>query len=341
MGNSYSIGFKPMIGYDDSLHYFDMELKTNEVYVLWALGNYGPMTSYGLYQKKAKFPFPEDATIISPYEKITEIDPKDYHRSTIDDSIRKLEDKRLVKILNKISKTKRVAGLTFPGIIWYLQNTKDGFNSVHQFYLKLTPKRTPKKIILFEEYENLIPFLPFWKTMTETLGNAICLEKLESTAKEFFALKEVKLTIKPLDFDVEGFLQLPPPLWMKDAQPKFYHRIGKRCKENRNQKAINFIKKPENLMLLNCYIAYLAIHDLSYVSKLNKDHLYKIHSELDSEKELAYFEEREIGSSSLFSKERIQEFFPKYSGIQYFFTGMFVEHLIWRNTDSDFELRIK
>jgi len=330
MGNSHKIGFKRIIGYDDLFHYSDFELISTEVYVLWCLGTYGPMTSYNIYLKKKKFPYPEDAIAI-PEKRILELskDPTDYCRSTIDDSVRKLEDKGLVKILDRVSKEKRTVGLTFSGLIWCMANVKDGFNHVFEVYSGLFPLRTVRKHLLCEEYQNLVPFLPLWKTMTKTLGEAMCLEELERTAKNFFALEKTKLKIDAFDLEVEGYLQTVPPLWMKTKESEYYDRFAQRCKGERNQKIVNFIKKPENMMLLKSYIAYLAIHDLNEISKLSQEETIKVQSKLDSEKELSYLEEREIGTNSIFSKERLQEFYTNYSRIEYFFTGMFMDNLIW------------
>jgi hypothetical protein len=288
------------------------------------------MTSYALYLKKKNFPYQEDAVIIPKEKTIRLIEgPADYYRSTIDDSIRKLEDKSLVKILDKVSKRTRIAGLTFSGLIWYLQNAKGGFTHIFDYYSKLFPLRTVKKHLLCEEYENLLPFLPLWKSMSKTLGEAMCIEKLEKTAKDFFAIEHTKLKIEALDIEVEEYLQLPPPSWMKMLDLEYYNRFTQRCNGERNQKVVNFLKKPENLKLLNSYIAYLAMYDLSEISKLSREEIIKVQSNLNSEIELAYFEGREIGVNSILSKERLLEYFPRYSEIQYLFTGMFVHDLIW------------
>jgi hypothetical protein len=36
-----------------------------------------------------------------------------------------------------------------------------------------------------------------------------------------------------------------------------------------------------------------------------------------------------ISSNPLFKGGRLKEFFPKFASIEYFFTGMFVENLLW------------
>jgi hypothetical protein len=165
--------------------------------------------------------------------------------------------------------------------------------------------------------------------MTKTLGEAMCLEIIEKTARDFFALEEVKLKIEAFDLEVEGYLQLPPPSWMKMLDPEYYDRFDQRCNGERNQKVVYFLKKPENLKLLNSYIAYLAIYDLSEISKLPQEEIIAVQPKLNSERELAYFEEREIGATSVFNRERLQEYFPRYSEIQHFFTGILVHNLIW------------
>ncbi|MHA2347732.1 MAG: hypothetical protein ACXACP_13515, partial [Candidatus Hodarchaeales archaeon] len=56
---------------------------------------------------------------------------------------------------------------------------------------------------------------------------------------------------------------------------------------------------------------------------------------LDSEKELAYFEKRETGSNHLFRGNRLKEYFPKYAGIEFFFTGLFTEKFLWKEVTID------
>jgi hypothetical protein len=52
------------------------------------------------------------------------------------------------------------------------------------------------------------------------------------------------------------------------------------------------------------------------------------------EKELAYLENRKIADNPLFTK-RLFKFFPKYSELNYYFTGMFVNNLLWNQNQVD------
>jgi len=56
-----------------------------------------------------------------------------------------------------------------------------------------------------------------------------------------------------------------------------------------------------------------------------------------SEKELAYFEKRKTSQDSLFKGKRLADFLPKYTSIEYFFTGMFVETLLWHEKSAEKE----
>jgi hypothetical protein len=88
------------------------------------------------------------------------------------------------------------------------------------------------------------------------------------------------------------------------------------------------LKSNEALVLRNSYIAYLAVHNIWQLSGKNFRDI-ESHNSLKSETELAYFENRQIDSNPLFKGDRLLEFFPKYASIEYFFTGMFVENLLW------------
>jgi hypothetical protein len=70
-----------------------------------------------------------------------------------------------------------------------------------------------------------------------------------------------------------------------------------------------------------------ALEELPSTEKRELDATF---SKLKSETELAYFENREFSfSNSLFTGGRIKEFLSKYFEVEYFFTGMFVNNLLW------------
>jgi len=97
----------------------------------------------------------------------------------------------------------------------------------------------------------------------------------------------------------------------------------------RDEDITKYLRGKEAASLRDAYIAYLITKDIQRLSRESKDDVKRLLNELESEKELAYFEKRQVGPNPIFKGGRLKEFLPKYAGIEYFFTGMFVENLLW------------
>lgn len=113
----------------------------------------------------------------------------------------------------------------------------------------------------------------------------------------------------------------------------------------RVEKVSKYLKSNEALVLRGSYIAYLAMENISQLSgKSFRD--IESYDSLESETELAFLENRQVDSNPLFKGERLLEFLPRYACIEYFFTGTFVENLLWNKKPtkeakaSDFEVEV-
>jgi len=142
-------------------------------------------------------------------------------------------------------------------------------------------------------------------------GTEKCTETFEKTVKDF-RLWKAEFRIRRLDLKYDSFE-------VQTSENEY----------RRDERASEYLASPELTTLRNCYIAFLALHDLHLLSGESTEEANKIVSSLASERELSYFEKRNVGFNCLFDGERLKEFFPKYAGIECVFTGMFVKDLLW------------
>ena len=310
--------FRTTVGYDLGLEIPGIYLEDCEVYVLWTLGKCGPRSIYAL--SKASNPFPTVTTsIFGPsleHKRALGKKPPNYSYTAIHKSANSLERKGLTHTIRYTHgpQSKRIVGLTFIGLILYLQNSneRDRFEKV------------------FTTYPDLIPFSPQWNLLNERIGKQKCIEDLEKTVKRFVALRRARFTLKPLKTVFEGYLQPNYSL----------------CRKNRNKDVAEFLEDKEVFLLLKSYIAYLACHDIDRLSILDNENIKEVICKLDSEEELAYFEKRDISANPLFRGKRLKKFLPEYAKLEYFFTGMYVATLLWhenkieslKQTDRDYEV---
>jgi hypothetical protein len=140
------------------------------------------------------------------------------------------------------------------------------------------------------------------------------------TVNNFYVDNKVSFRLEPLEIVVETYPNYSGEI---ADNPIFLER------NERDPVVADFLKKEEVILLKEAYIAYLLNEDLNSLHETNADKVEKKLSELKSVKESGFFENEEKTNTNLFSKEGLTKFFPKYSGIEYFFTGMFVNNLLW------------
>lgn len=307
-----------------------VDLDESELNILWKLGKEGSKSAYKLGRCKYDLPkhvFAPDLTWCPDSEAWKRKSDRfiTYHYPFILKIVKRLEKKGLVRTRKDTSgpRTQKIVELTFTGLMLYLQNSDDKLRLEYAF----------------KYCRDLIPFSTLWKSMTKKLGEKKCIMALEKTVKEFVDIGKAKFRIRPMKLKFEGFLESPRMLMREAPEVDTIREI--------DTDIAQYLRSKEALLLKNSYIAYLIVHDIPTLSGESRETIEKMISKLESEKELAYLEDRNVGTDLLFKGDRLREYIPKYASIEYFFTGMFVKNLLWnkrviqKKTDkkpSDFEV---
>jgi hypothetical protein len=262
---------------------------------------------------KICFPKPKSCIIFYPYGKpITQQTKGNYTISAFYKAMNRLEKRKLTKTLYRGNKeNRRFVGLTFLGLMVYLQNSSDRFEDKNKLEKAL------------EHYSELLPFSSSWLNLCEILGAKKCLEQLRNTVENFVSFEEKLCKLGSLGRQFVTYVQMPSifDLFEEQQKPKVLLK--------KDAKLTEFLGSSEAIDLRRSYIAHLLIQDFndSVVKGYNKkikDHI----EELESERELALLENREIKDNPIMFN-RLKEFFPKYASLEYVFTGMFVKNLLW------------
>jgi len=124
-----------------------------------------------------------------------------------------------------------------------------------------------------------------------------------------------------LEFSAFFYRLIPPG--------RFFPKTDFKGKE-RNKKFAEFLASQDELK--KAYISFLAIQDIIDLEedRLEIDELAKFRSE----RELAFFEKRDLSTDSLFPKQRLREIFPKYAEMKYVFTGSLMNRLLWKKSEK-------
>jgi DNA-binding PadR family transcriptional regulator len=299
---------KIVLGKDEKADFATLEIDEVELNIIWFLGKEGPKSIYSLmktiYIPKHVLGYSSCDNFQIWERKVASKKETTYHYPTIRNAVRKLKGKGLVNTLKDSSgdRTKRIVNLTFEGLILYLRSTDDKQKFAHAI----------------EHYRSLIPFADIWESLVKQLGEETA-EALESTLKSF-QVRNVMFRIKPLRMKSKGYLESVKVL----LQPKEKFVL------ERNQSVADCLRSNEARILRESYIAYLTLKDIERLSSTDRRKLEAALTDLKSERELAYFENRDLSSqNSLFKGGRIKEFLPRCSGIESFFTGIFVYNLVW------------
>jgi hypothetical protein len=89
------------------------------------------------------------------------------------------------------------------------------------------------------------------------------------------------------------------------------------------------LKREGATLLREAYVAYLINEDLNFIRYMDANEIEQELPKLKSMSEFNFFRSTDKAEPSLLSKEGLSKFFPKYSGKEYYFTGMFVNNLLW------------
>jgi DNA-binding PadR family transcriptional regulator len=167
-------------------------------------------------------------------------------------------------------------------------------------------------------HPELLPFSRQWKEIEESVGAESVQKELLHTAWDVAHGSYVKLKIDHLNLKFPAFIYgFVGPVF----HPPKTDFQGKR----RNLKVAHLLASHDDLK--KAYISFLAIQDILDLAEgiLNIDDLTKFRSE----RELAFFEKRDLRANPLFPKERLREIFPKYAEMKYVFTGSLMSRLLW------------
>jgi DNA-binding MarR family transcriptional regulator len=310
--------FDPLISENSSgLPIPSLTIDECELCIIWALGEKREKGDRSMYdfRTKEKYYLPQQvkSSMVTeiPVEKAGKREP--YDSPFIYKTIKKLEKKDLVKILKDSTgdRMRKVVKLTFSGLSIYLRGSSD--------------KNRFKNAI--NHHPNLVIFSNQWDAMYKQIGVNKCIEAFEKTTNNCVNLLKAKFRTRSPNLEFEGFLRNP-----------FYTSPKERgIALERDIETSEYLKTKEALVLRNSYISYLAVHDIFKLSKESREQVKKLLPSLESEKELAYFEKGKTSQDSLFKGKRLADFLPKYTSIEYFFTGMFVETLLWHEKSAEKE----
>lgn len=214
----------------------------------------------------------------------------------------KLVQMRLLQSEKK--KKKDILALTFDGFHVYLQNIV-----IHE-----RDRETKHLGEAITANSKLLPFAKHWNEIVRIVGKKTAHQSVADTIQHQIFRYPVNVGEINLKFD--SFLIEPNPAFPKISKKK--QDIG----------LADFVSRSPELR--NSYITYLAVHDILYLTSQDKWSERDLHLEnFESEKALAFFEKRDIGSKPLFvSETRLKEFLPKFGTVEYFFTGLLMEKLL-------------
>lgn len=319
MSPSKKYHFEPIfLGHSVPWRFPTLELNEYQLSIIRYLA---PKKAHSLYDlKKACYPPVKDiAAELSPYgSEVSERKRKDkpYFYAQIYNSVRELERKGLVKTSKDTGggRAKRKVELTFAGIILFLRI----------FPLETKMERSKAKKVV-NIYPHILPFSAEWDKISKILDEEKAFDLLKEAAKSFRFVQKVTFNLTRLNLEFEGYLRRPPIGRVPIQIP------GTVSRKDRNRKFAEFLAA--NNKLLKAYISYLAVYDIAFLSYVHPGEVENWIDKLWCERELASFEERPVQTNSLFSGQRLREFFPRYAALNYFFTGLFMESLLWRTIE--------
>jgi len=303
------------------------QLKKNSWSILSILGFYGPQSipSIEKITTGSKYYF-----LKPKFRKFTSHSNWKLKYTPIEREIESLIDKGLVKKLHFafLRKKTEYFGLTFSGLLWYFRESGKQLHTIDRISFFFSRYEEPydalrskhrKNHFITEGFRELVPFCPLWVGLVKQIGNK-CLETLEMTVTNFYIDDKTPLQIEPLGLNVETYPNYSGEITDK---PIFIERNEK------DPVVANYLKKKEAVLLTEAYIAYLLNEDFNLLHEINPDKVEQKLSELKSFKEYDFFENEDRQYKQFFSEENLAKFFPKYSGIEYYFKGMFVNNLLW------------
>lgn len=231
------------------------------------------------------------------------------HRNT-----NKLEKMRLIGFRKDSSRdrVRKMVELNFRGITVFLI-AWENYTEEAKKSIKTAITKNPQ----------LFPFSNQWKEIEEIVGKDLLLKGLIHTAGPMANGRNIKIQIDHLKLKFSAFF------YQFSGVFRFFPNTDFKGME-RNKKFAEFLASQEELK--KAYISFLAIQDIIDLEedRLEIDELAKFRSE----RELAFFENRDLSTDSLFPKQRLEKIFPEYAEMKYVFTGSLMNRLLWKKSEK-------
>lgn len=207
-------------------------------------------------------------------------------------------------LLQSKRKKKYILALTFDGFHIYLQNT----------FIQEPDREVKHLDEAITANSKLLPFAKYWNEIVRIVGKNVAHRRVaEAIQQQIF---RYPVNIGEINLRFDSFLIEPKPTFPKISKKK------------QDRGLADFVSRSPELR--NSYIAYLAVHDIFYLTSQERWSERELRlGSLESEKALVFFERLNINSKPLFmSGARLEEFFPKFATVECFFTGLLMEKLL-------------
>jgi len=194
-----------------------------------------------------------------------------------------------------------ILSLTFDGFHAYLQDKSEEYEHLDR---------------AIKSNSKLLPFAKYWSEIAQIVGENVVSQGLVKAVSHQIFRSPARIEKIKLEFD--SFLVEPKPIFPQTEEKKL------------NKEFADFLSK--NLEMRNSYVSYLATHDIFFLTSEKKwSEIDSCLDNLESEKALAFFEKRNIHNKPIFIPgTRLKEFFPRFATIEFFFTGMLMEKVLWK-----------
>jgi hypothetical protein len=247
-------------------------------------------------------------------------------------AIEELERDGLVKTISNSKSKAQVVSLTFHGVYWYLKyggNDKKINARIKDVFLitlrQQKKKRLTKKELLGKTVEEPLSFIKQWAFLRTKWE-----EKFDNSIVEIINYSCIddkkQREIKTLNIHLETFF------WYRDfTKPKLPTDVTL----ERNFDVASFLMAGKAEYFKEAYIAFLLNGDINFLSSVDEGDIEKYLSNLDSFRELLYFEKNKTTPKQFFSNDSLKRFLPKYSELEHYFTGMIVDKMLWDKKPFD------
>jgi hypothetical protein len=309
---------------------FSNHLNNTHKHILVKLGIEGPNTVYSLKKEVSK----EKLLLLKIHEVFEHrLDDEQVSRAIAD-----LKELSFVKSIANAPHTKgEVIGLSFPGLFWYfIYSGHEGikeridafFKGLENIGFSYNMRKKQLKTVVSKDYYPMF-VCKSWALMVKELDRTICLKALIETLQYNHMVSKQLTTIKPIELELEVFIAY--------SDERAFNAEGSFEKDTMVE---SFLKKAEAIPLKEAYYCYLLNEDIYRLGRVAEKEFEIAINGLKSVREISSFEGKKIKPYQLFSNEGLAQFFPKNSNIDLFYTGLFINNLLWSIKSDDYDFQI-